>query len=154
MRPMASPRRWTDCAKSRLLQRTSSQLHVALAAVTVFLLEHRDRADFAPVVDLETAVFGDFDHPNNLNKRRMLVTTGDQFDFHVPQSVVAAKGAAAYVFQQWNEFVLGCLYRQHALTSFGNRWQAGLLLHGLSQIHDSATDRFCRKSRRIFIPKN
>src|SRR5687768_11056902 len=96
--PTASPPPWPGCART-LIQLPPPQLHIALATLAILFLEHRDRTDVAPIVDLEAALIRNFDHANHLHGRRLAVAPNQQLDFHRPQSFVAAKRAGPHIFQ-------------------------------------------------------
>ena len=129
----------------------SPQFDVGLAAFAVFFLEHGDGADFAPVVDLVAAVFGDFENADDLDEGRGWIAADDQLDLHIAEALVAAEGAGANVFEQGNQVTVGGLERQDAIAGFGNGGNARLFFHGVGQIDDAAAEGFGGEGGRFVV---
>src|SRR6266481_1960705 len=103
------PRRWSGCAKAllrggetpnqTLVHLAPAQFNGPRAALAIFLFDHGDGTDVAPIVDFIAAVLGNFINANDLGQWRAAIAPDEQFHLHLPQALVAAKRPSASVFQ-------------------------------------------------------
>src|SRR6187200_2655373 len=138
-------------ASKPLIDFSPAELSFSLAAFAIFFFEHGDGADVAPVVDFEPAVCGDLNDADDLDRGRIGIAADNQLDFHLPQALVAAKGAGPDILDQRNQFAATCLEGQNAIAGLRDDRDAGLLLHHLAEKHNLSPNRLRFKAGRLVL---